>query len=180
MTPRLALAWMLRLAFAIVLTVSGIGKLLDQHQASRFIVTLTNSNPVIEQRADGLVIGLSIFEIALAGSLLHRRSVRVGLSILSGILVLFSGVQSLMLVRGTSLDSCGCFGAFGGEMSLELALLRNLLLLAAASGCYLLLVSTPQEEDVVTVSKDNFDLTNLYTSLTPKGIELFRIFKKGR
>jgi hypothetical protein len=36
-----------------------------------------------------------------------------------------------------------------------------------------------QGEDVVTVSKDNFDLTNLFTSLTPKGIELFRIFKKG-
>jgi hypothetical protein len=36
-----------------------------------------------------------------------------------------------------------------------------------------------QQEDAVTVSKDNFDLTNLYTSLTPKGIELFRMFKKG-
>jgi hypothetical protein len=36
-----------------------------------------------------------------------------------------------------------------------------------------------QQEDVVTISKDNFDSTNLFTSLTPKGIELFRIFKKG-
>ncbi|MCI0618802.1 hypothetical protein L0244_37990 [bacterium] len=133
---------MLRLILAVLLVISGIGKLLDRHVASQFIVTLTNSNPLVEQRADGLVIGLSIFEIALAGSLLHRSSVRIGLFILSGILVLFSGILVMVLVRGGSLGSCGCFGIFGEELSLEIALLRNLILLIATLGCYLLLVSS--------------------------------------
>ena len=137
---------MLQLILAVLLVISGIGKLLDRHEANQFIVTLTNSNLVMEQRADGLVIGLSIFEIALAGSLLYRSSVRIGLFILSGVLVLFSGILVMVLVRDGSFHSCGCFGAFSGEMSLEIALLRNLILLIATLGCYLLLVSTPHLE----------------------------------
>lgn len=146
MRHRLAFAWILRLILAVLLVISGIGKLLDQHRTSQFIVTLTHANPVVEQRADGLVIGLSLFEIALAVTLLHRRSVRIGLLILSGILVLFSGVLIAVLARDGSIDPCGCFGAFGGEMSLELALLRNLILLITTLVCYLLLVSTPNAD----------------------------------
>lgn len=146
MKYRLAIAWLLRLVLVVFLVISGIGKLLDRHEASQFIVTLANSNPIVEQRADGLIFGLSIFEIALAGSLLVRRSVRIGLIILSGILVLFSGALVMVLLHPGSLISCGCFGVFGGEMSLEIALLRNSLLLATALGCYLLLVTTPHAD----------------------------------
>lgn len=123
MSYRLAIVWILRLVLVVFLVISGTGKLLDRHEASQFIVTLTHSHPVVEQQADSLIIGLSIFEIVLAGSLLHRGSARIGLFVLSGILVLFSGVLVVVLVRDGSLHSCGCFGAFGGEMSLEIALL---------------------------------------------------------
>ncbi len=157
MRHRRAIAWMLRLILAILLAITGIGKLLDRHEASQFIVTLTNANPVVEKRGDALIIGLSIFEIVLAGALLHRRSVRIGLLIFSGILALFSSAMGIVLVRGRSLDSCGCFGAFGGEMSLEIALLRNLLLLVAALGCYLLLVSTTRAD----VNTHSFDTPKL-------------------
>jgi len=138
---RLAITWMLRLTFIFLLAASGVGKLLNGRKAGQFLVALTNSHPAMERWADGFIIGLSIFEIILAGSLLHRRSIRIGLSILSGILVLFSGALIAVLVRDVPLRSCGCLGAFGGEMSLEIALLRNLVLLVAALGCYLLLIT---------------------------------------
>jgi hypothetical protein len=142
---RLGLAWVVRLILAMALMASGLGKFLDGREAARFLVSLTNSHPVAEKWADAFIIGLSILEIALAGALLHHRSVRIGLAILSGILALFSGILAVALVRDVSIDSCGCFGGLGGEMSLERALLRNLSLLAA-SGCYLLLDSTPHAD----------------------------------
>lgn len=143
-TYRLAFAWILRLAFMILLVNSGVGKLLDGREASQFLVALTDSHSVAEKWADDFIIGLSIFEIVLAGSLLQRRSVRIGLSVLSGILVVFSLALAIMLARDVPLDSCGCFGAFGEEMTVEIALLRNLILLVAVMGCYQLLASTPR------------------------------------
>lgn len=141
MKYRLAITWMLRLTFVVLLTASGVGKLLDGREAGQFLVALTNSHPTMERRADDFIIGLSIFEIMVAAFLLHRKSVRMGLSILSGVLVLFSVALVSALIREVPMNSCGCFGSFGGEMSIEIALLKNLIFLIATMACYLLLAS---------------------------------------
>jgi hypothetical protein len=143
MKYRLAITWILRLTFAVLLTASGIGKLLDGREASQFLIALANSHPVAEKWADDFIRVLSVFEIVLAGSLLHRKSLRVGLSVLSGMLVLFSVALAIPLTRDVPLDSCGCSGAFGEEMTIETALLKNSILLVAVMGCYLLFASNP-------------------------------------
>ena len=142
-TYRLIFSWILRLTFVVFLVISGIGKFLDGREAGQFLIGLTNAHPVAEKWADDFISGWSIFEIVLAGSLIHPRSVHFGLSILSGILVVFSAALAVMLARDVPLDACGCLGAFGEEMTIETALLRNLILLVAVTGCYLLLPSNP-------------------------------------
>lgn len=137
------LAWALRLTLVAMLMVSGAGKLLDSREASQFLIALANSHPVAEKWADDFIMGLSILEIVLAGSLFHRKSVRIGLTVLSGMLFVFSVALAIMLARDVPLESCGCSGAFGGEMAIETALLRNLILLVAVMGSYLLLASNP-------------------------------------
>ncbi|MDZ7291868.1 MAG: hypothetical protein ONB44_16370 [candidate division KSB1 bacterium] len=141
----------MRLAIVVLLFISGAGKLLDGREASQFLIALANSHPVAEKWADDFISGLSIFEIVLAGSLLHRKSVRIGLSVLSGILVVFSIALAMMLARNVPLDSCGCSGAFGGELTIEIALLRNLILLVAVVGCYLLLATNPRPGSPATI-----------------------------
>jgi hypothetical protein len=144
MKYRLAFAWILRLAFVALLTISGIGKLLDGREASQFLIALANSHPIVKKWAAHFIIGLSVIEIVLACSLLAQKSVRIGLTILSGILVLFSAALTLILVRDVPIDACGCFGSWGGEISVEIALIKNLILLFAVLGCTLLLGSNPR------------------------------------
>lgn len=144
MKYRLAITWVLRLTFVVLLTASGVGKLLDGREAGQFLVAFTNSPPTMERWADDFIIGLSIFEIVVAAFLLHRKSARMGLSILSGVLALFSVVLVSALIREVPMNSCGCFGFFGGEISIEIVLLKNLILLIATMACYLLLASAPR------------------------------------
>jgi len=144
MKHRLAFAWILRLAFVALLTISGIGKLLDGREASQFLVALTNFHPLVKKWAAHFILGLSVIEIVLACSLLAQRSVRIGLTILSGILVLFSAALIVMLMRDIPIGACGCFGSLGGEISVEIALIKNLILLVAVIGCSLLLGSNPR------------------------------------
>jgi len=144
MKYRLAFAWILRLAFVALLTISGIGKFFDGREASQFLIALANSHPLVKKWSVHFIIGLSVIEIVLACSLLAQRSVRIGLTILSGILVLFSAALTVILVRDVPIDNCGCFGSLGGEISVEIALIKNLILLVAVIGCYLLLVSKPR------------------------------------
>ncbi|MDX1639404.1 MAG: hypothetical protein R3281_15665, partial [Balneolaceae bacterium] len=85
-----------------------------------------------------IVYGTSVVELILATFLLWGKELpwAFGGSIL--LLLGFTGVLGYFWLKGQSVESCGCFGAFGGGGGLEVTLLRNLVLIGMVVGGFLL------------------------------------------
>ncbi len=128
------LLWAVRLALGGVLLFSGVGKLLDPSTAQNFVETVAREVEVLSVFTAlpllRVVQGFAVLELVIAALLVVGIQARQAFLALLSIVVLFTIALGALYLRGEQVPTCGCFGAFGGEMTLEVALLRNLVLMA--------------------------------------------------
>jgi len=137
-----------RILLGLVFALSGIGKLIDSEDAKYLVELMATKFFWLIEWRDELVMGLTIIELALAVMLLWGKQL-FKTYIASFIFVSgFTAVIGYFLLQGFSVESCGCFGAFGFSGGLEATLIRNVvLLILAATGTVLLVRRKPSVEE---------------------------------
>jgi uncharacterized membrane protein YphA (DoxX/SURF4 family) len=129
----------IRIILGIVFLISGVGKLVNGADARYLVELLATEYFWLIEYSAAIVIATSILEIILAAFLLWGSYLKTTLSITFLMLIGFSSVLGYFYLQGMSVESCGCFGAFGIGGGLEATLLRNFVLLALITGAYLLM-----------------------------------------
>lgn len=108
--------------------ISGVGKLINGSDARYLVELLATEFYWLIEYAGAIVTATSIIELILAGFLLWGKYLK---SALAGTLLMlcgFSVVLGYFYFQGMSVESCGCFGAFGFASGIEFTLIRNLVL----------------------------------------------------
>ncbi|MDX1671797.1 MAG: hypothetical protein R3211_05610 [Balneolaceae bacterium] len=128
----------IRLLLGTLFLLSGVGKLISAGDARYLVELMATEVYWLIEYTDLIVYGTSVVELILAGFLLWGRELpwAFGGSIL--LLLGFTSVLGYFWLQGQSVESCGCFGAFGGGGGLEVTLIRNLVLIGMVIGGYLL------------------------------------------
>ncbi len=100
-----------------------------------FAATLSHYDLIPEMLLPVVAIGLPALEVAAGTALLFN--VRGGLTVITGLLVLFVAVLGYGILSDLNVE-CGCFGPeeIAGRQSLRQAFIRDLLLIGAASFLY--------------------------------------------
>ncbi|MBI5524476.1 MAG: hypothetical protein HY910_17765 [Desulfarculus sp.] len=131
--PRSWLYLLPRLGLGLVFVWAGAVKLLDIHA---FGVVLARHALLPEALLLPAAVGLPLLEVVAGLGLM--AGVRGGLTLVSGLLVLFAGVLWFGVLRGLEID-CGCFspGELAQHDGLRQALYRDLAMLAVAAHLYL-------------------------------------------
>lgn len=100
-----------------------------------FAATLSLYDLIPERLLPVVAVGLPVLEVAAGTALLF--GVRGGLTVITGLLVLFVAVLGYGILTDLNVD-CGCFGPeeIEGQQSLRQAFIRDLFLIGAASFLY--------------------------------------------
>ncbi len=131
----------IRIILGLLFLISGVGKLINGADARYLVELLATEYFWLIEYASIIVIGTSILELILAIFLLWGKYLKWALSVTLLMLIGFSSILSYFYLQGMSIDSCGCFGAFGFASGLEFTLIRNLILVSLILGAYLLMTS---------------------------------------
>lgn len=128
----------IRIILGLLFLVSGVGKLINGADARYLVELLATEFYWLIEYARPIVITTSIFELVLAVFLLWGRYLKWALSGTLVMLIGFSSVLGYFYFQGMSIDSCGCFGAFGFSSGLEFTLVRNLVLILISIAAFIL------------------------------------------
>lgn len=120
----------IRGVLALVLSISGVGKLIDPTDAGSLVEVVMGAESILTDVATPIVIAVSLAELALAIWLVWGRRLSGALLACLAMVGVFTVVIGSLVVGGESVSTCGCFGAFGLGLSAEATFLRNLGLLA--------------------------------------------------
>ncbi len=129
--------------------VSGVGKLINGADARYLVELLATEFYWLIEYAGFIVTTTSIFELILGAFLLWGRKL---IWALSGSLALLSGFSvalSYFYFQGMSIESCGCFGAFGFASGLEFTLIRNVVLILMIIGAFILILKPSNQPETV-------------------------------
>lgn len=113
---------------------AGLAKLMDPHA---FLKAIASFQILPSALVGPLAIALPAIELVAGTAWIIGRWPRAAATIILGLCLVFLGALGLAILRGVSAD-CGCFAGLGaGSTSLGLALLRDVILVAATS-CWLI------------------------------------------
>ena len=129
----------IRVILGIIFTFSGVGKLINGADARYLVELLATEYFWLIEYAGPIVIATSIAELILALLLLWGKYLRLALGGTLLMLVAFSSVLGYFYSQGMSVESCGCFGAFGFASGIEFTLIRNAVLLLMVIGGFVLI-----------------------------------------
>lgn len=119
----------LRWLFMLLMLATGIGKLLDMPGFVGVVATYRLlPEPLLAPSAWALVLT----ELVLAAWLLWGKRLQLAALLLIGMHLMFMVWQLVTLLRGISLDNCGCFGVFWARPLTWFTPLEDLLLIALA------------------------------------------------
>lgn len=128
----------IRIILGAVFLLSGVGKLINPSDAQYLVELLASEFYWLIEYAGPIVIATSVIELILGSFLLWGRYLKWALAGTLIMLVGFSSVLGYFYMQGTSVESCGCFGAFGFASGIEVTLLRNLVLGLLVIGAFVL------------------------------------------
>jgi uncharacterized membrane protein YphA (DoxX/SURF4 family) len=113
---------------------AGLAKIMDPHNFLRAIVSFQ----IVPFALVGpMAIVLPVLEAVAGGAWIMNRWPRAAALIISALSLIFLGALGAAIMRGVSAD-CGCFVGLGaGATSLEMALVRDVIL-AGATGWWLI------------------------------------------
>jgi uncharacterized membrane protein YphA (DoxX/SURF4 family) len=116
----------LRIVLGAVFLAAGILKIVDP---AAFAISIARLRILPMALVGPAAILLPWIEVVSAAALVLPKFRRAALQLLLGLLIVFSAVLGIGLLRGAT--SCGCFGSSDGFLSrADVALVRNLILLA--------------------------------------------------
>jgi uncharacterized membrane protein YphA (DoxX/SURF4 family) len=120
-----------RIAIGGILLVSGVGKVLDATSTIELTrYAFTHFGATSPANPHEIVIAVSVLEIVLGTLLLTKKYLHITLRATSLILLGFTALLTFILFDSTTtISSCGCSGAFDVGMSVEMALVRNLVMM---------------------------------------------------
>lgn len=129
----------IRLLLGALFLLSGTGKLINSSDARYLVELMATRFYWLIEYSGPIVLGLSVLELLLGLLLLLNRYLKLTLWASVGLFLFFIGVLGYFYLRGMSVGSCGCFGAFGFGSGIEFTLIRNaVLLVLAAAGLSLI------------------------------------------
>lgn len=137
----------IRILLGGLFVFSGIGKLINGSDARYLVELLATEYFWLIEYAGPIVIATSILELILAAFLLWGKYLKWALSGAFLMLAGFSSVLGYFYSQGMSVESCGCFGAFGFSSSLEFTLVRNLVLGIMIIGAFVLIKTKSSEQE---------------------------------
>lgn len=127
-----AMTFFTRLLIGLLFVYAGALKVWDvggnQWASPQFAIDISNFRMVPGDFAILLAVFLPWVEIMAGAALVFRRLYVGGLTVLTILMLIFSGAIIQAMVRGLNVN-CGCFGDKGGGTDLPLALLRDAALL---------------------------------------------------
>ncbi len=130
-----------RYILGLTFILSGAGKLIDREGAKYLVELMASEIYFLIEWQDTIVFTTIIIELILAALLLLRKH-PLKTYIFSFLFVGgFTTMISYFLMEGFSVESCGCFGAFGLSGGLETTLIRNIALLILIVVGYLIVLS---------------------------------------
>lgn len=128
----------IRIILGLLFLLSGIGKLISGAQAQYLVELMATRFYWLIEYSSLIVTATSLIELILSAMLLWGTYLRWALSVSLLMLAGFTSVLSYFYLQGMSVESCGCFGAFGFASGLEFTLIRNaVLILLAVSALWL-------------------------------------------
>ncbi len=136
----------IRIILGLLFLLSGIGKLINDADARYLVELLATEVYWVIEYASAIVLITSILELIFAVLLLWNKFVKSALAGIMVMLIGFSTVLSHFYFQGMSVESCGCFGAFGFSSGLEFTLIRNIVLMILAITAFILIAKTKQPE----------------------------------
>ncbi len=124
--------WTIRGVLAFLFVYGGGMKLADPRA---FAATLSHYDILPDVLLPVVAVGLPLLEVVAGAALFFN--VRGSLEVIMGLLVLFVAVLGWGILNDLNVD-CGCFGPeeIAGQQSLRQALIRDFLLIGAASFLY--------------------------------------------
>ncbi len=127
-----AMTFFTRLLIGLLFVYAGAIKVWDaagaQWGAPQFAIDIANYRLIPGDAAILLAVYLPWVEIVAGAMLVSRRLYLGGLTVLTALMLVFTGAVASAMVRGLDV-SCGCFGNAGAGTSLSLALARDVALL---------------------------------------------------
>jgi len=118
-----------RAILGLILLASGVGKLIDPSGAGSLVGVVMGAESFFASISTFIVITVSVVELVLVGWLAWGKHLSAALLACLGLVGVFTVVVGYLVVSGLSVSTCGCFGAFGLDLSAEWTLMRNLGLL---------------------------------------------------
>lgn len=140
--------WVLGLLFLL----SGVGKLISGSEARYLVELLATELYWLIEYANAIVLTTSIVELVMAVLLLWNKLLTWALSGALAMLIGFSSVLSYFYFQGMSVESCGCFGAFGFSSGLEFTLIRNMVLIVLTITAFILIPQTTRQKNQSSLS----------------------------
>ena len=128
----------IRIFLGVLFVFSGVGKLINGADARYLVELLATEYFWLIEYAGPIVVATSVIELILAAFLLWGRYLKWALSGSFVMLAGFSSVLGYFYSQGMSVESCGCFGAFGFASGIEFTLIRNLVLGLMVIGAFIL------------------------------------------
>lgn len=119
----------IRIILGVIFLFSGIGKLINASDAQYLVELLATKFYWLIEYSTPIVTTISILEVVLAILLLWGKYFKSALAGSLVMLIGFSSVLSYFYLQGMSVDSCGCFGAFGFASGIGFTLIRNAVLI---------------------------------------------------
>lgn len=137
----------IRIILGLLFLLSGVGKLINDSDARYLVELLATEVYWVIEYASAIVLTTSILEIIFAVLLLWNKFVKPALTGIMIMLIGFSTVLSHFYFQGMSVESCGCFGAFGFSSGLEFTLIRNIVLIVLTIAAFILIAKTNQTKN---------------------------------
>jgi len=119
----------IRIILGGVFLLSGLGKLIDSSDARYLVELLATKYYVLIEYATPIITTVSIIELLLAVFLLWGKRIKITLAASFLLILGFTIIFGYFFLEGQQIASCGCFGAFGLSTSLDITLLRNIILM---------------------------------------------------
>lgn len=136
----------IRIILGLLFLVSGIGKLINDSDARYLVELLATEVYWVIEYAGAIVLTTSVLELVFAVLLLWNKFIKSALSGILAMLIGFSSLLSYFYFQGMTVESCGCFGAFGFSSGLEFTLIRNIALIILAIAAFTIIVKPNQQD----------------------------------
>lgn len=119
----------LRYAIGAFFLLSGVGKIIDSSLAEKVLMYATEDfRSFLPNNPRLIALGFSIVEIVVGGLMIANKLITSAVMASCLLLLVFMLPLGELLFKGLNVPVCGCSGVFDFGMSVQAALVRNVIL----------------------------------------------------